>query len=245
MEPRDRALLLFGLGLLLVLNPVYLYPGGVPYEKTYTYRAERVESLEMAMGYDAIHHSRVLDCTHGIHHRACVQAHQVGYDGTWRVDNETPVHLEDDDHGLYTDYEYVMLPGGVARPNATADNGSVVLSLEASNETDVMARYAADYEDLPEVGKQAVRDGSATTTRRFYRPDTPEPVVSEHRRFVDDGGTFYVLRRAPGEESPVIPPWLLSLLRIAGVLGGAGLAFHARGRLAHDRLVDGDGPPDE
>lgn len=240
MEPRDRALLLFALGLLLVLNPVYLYPGGVPYEETNTYRAERVDSLEVAIDHGGIYPSRVLDCSDGILYRECVLAHQVGYDGTWRVDAGAAVHLEDDDHGLYADYEYVLFSEGVARPNATVENGSVVLTLEASNETAVMAEYAADFEDLPEVGKRAIRDGSATTTRRFHRPDTPEPVVSEARRFVDDGGTFYVIERVPRGVSPVLPRWLFDGLRFGGVLGGAGLAFYARGR--HARLVDGDGP---
>lgn len=41
MASRRRALLLFGLGILLVLNRVYLSPDGVPVEKTYTYSITR------------------------------------------------------------------------------------------------------------------------------------------------------------------------------------------------------------
>ncbi len=234
MEPRTRALLLFSLGIVLVLNPVYLFPGGVPGEKTYTYRAEQVEThYDFA---DAVRPSAVLDCSGSIHHRECVLARQVGYGGTLRVNNDTSVHLEDDERGLFFGYDYVRFDEGYARPNATVQNGTLVLSNEPRSQTLVLREYAVEHERLPPIGKRAVRNGSASTTRRIRLGEDVEPAVAEYERLVEYDGTFYVITRYPGEWKRPVPEWLLTLVRFLGVGGGAALAFVGGSR--HARVVD-------
>lgn len=240
MQPRDRALLLFAVGILLALNPVYLFPGGVPYQEAVTYRAERVEN---PLYEDVYPVEAVLDCSGPMHHRECVQATRVGYDGTLRVDTDREVHLPDDGQGLYSVYEYVHFDSGYARPNATVENGTLVLSFEPVAERAVMDRYAASYESLPPVAKRAVRNGTATVTRWSSSRDDVEPRLDDHQEFVNRNGTFYRVNAYTGASRPVVPPWLFGLLRVGSVLGGAALAFVARGR--HARIVDERDEDDE
>lgn len=237
MDPRDRALLMFGLGILLVLNPVYLFPGGIPGEKTYTYRAERVDTYYEFR--DAVRPSAVLDCSDGISHRECVQARRVGYGGTVTVDNDTAVRLEDDERGLFFGYDYVWFDEGLARPTATVDNGTLVLSTEPRSRTAVLEEFAVEYADLPAVGRRAVRHGSASTTRWVRLGEDVEPAVPEHERFVERNGSFYAITRDPGERWQPVPGWVLTLVRFGGVGGGVALAFVGAGR--HARVVDEEG----
>jgi len=235
MDPRDRALLLFVVGIVLVLNPVYLFPNGVPHEKPVTYRAEVIERPDpyasSVPGY------AILDCSSEIHHRACVQAKQVGYNGSTRVD-DAAFHLHDEESGLYTDYEYVRFREGYAKPNATGRNGTLVLSYEPRTTEAVMSEYAYQYSDLPPVGKRAIQNGTTTTTRRIVDFGEYEPVLEEYQEFVERNGTFYAISRGPGRTRPVVPEWLFGAGRIGGVVGGAALAFVGAGR--HARQTDED-----
>lgn len=88
-----------------MLNPAYPFPGGVPYEETVSYRAERVETVgEVSRDLPS---SAVLDCSDTIAHRECVQARAIGYDEHRVVANDTRVTLPDDERGLYAAYDYV------------------------------------------------------------------------------------------------------------------------------------------
>ncbi|MFB6183268.1 MAG: hypothetical protein ABEI96_01825 [Haloarculaceae archaeon] len=231
MNPRDRALLLFGVGLLLVLNPVYLFPGGVPARERVTYRAERVERPD-AYG-TSIPAFAVLDCSDGIAHRECVQATRVGYDGTLRVDTDREVSLSgaDGQRRLYFGYEFVRFEAGYARPNATVENGTLVLSYDSVSKATVMKRYAYPYDGLPSLGKRAVRNGTATATRWVVTRENDDPFVDDDQRFVVRDGTFYQLLHYEQSRRAVVPRWTFDLLRIVGVVGGLALAFLARERL--------------
>ncbi|MFB6295724.1 MAG: hypothetical protein ABEH66_02660 [Halobacteriales archaeon] len=231
MAARDRYLLLFVLGLVLVLNPVYLFPGGVPHEEAITYRAEQVETV--ADAHRTLPASAILDCTGPIVHRECVQAHRIGYGGRLPVDNDTRVALEDDEKGLYAGYDYVRFPQGYAEPNASLDGGTLLLSLVPASREQILSRYAVPFEQLPRLGKRAIRNGTASTTRRITDFDDVERfVINEEQRVVNRSGTFYQLRLDRKVSRRMFPPWLLGVGRLVGVVGGAALAFVASGRYA-------------
>jgi hypothetical protein len=231
MAPRDRYLLLFLLGLGLVLNPVYLFPDGVPHEEEITYQAEQVEGV--AEAHRDLPTFAVLDCSDAITHRECVQARQIGYDGRRVVENDTPVALVDDERGLYFAYDYVRFDRGYAAPNASVDNGTLVLSFSPVSQRRVLRDYAAPFEVLPPVGKEAIRDGTASTTRRFAEfNDVDRLLVDEDLRIVNRDGTFYRLELERKVTDRQFPPWILDVVRLGGVIGGAVLAFVASGRYA-------------
>lgn len=93
--------------------------------------------------------------------------------------------------------------------------------------------YAAPFEALPPVGKAAVRDGTASTTRRFAEfDDVDRYVVDPELRVVVRDGAFYRLELERKVSERQFPPWLLDVARIAVTLGGAALAFVAVGRYA-------------
>lgn len=226
MTPRNRSLLLFALGLILVLNPVYVFPNGVPYEEQITYRAERIDRVGET--HRKLPTSAVLDCRGPISHRECVQAHRVGYDGRVLVENETRVALEDEETGLYVGYEYVRFDRGYTRPTASVEGGNLVLSYDPVSQKRVLSEYATPFGSLPPLGKRAIRNGSASTTRRFADFDDVEPfVIDEEQRIVNRSGTFYRIDLERKVSDRQFPPWILGVVRIVGVIGGAGLMVFA------------------
>lgn len=236
MAPRDRALLGFLLGLLLVLNPVFVFPQGLPAEKTFEYRATPLERQGMA---DDALRSRgvdVVDCDRSPAQRTCVYAGRVGYNGERRIENATVSRLPDDRNGLYTHYEYVRFEEGLARPNATLENGSLVLSFDPVATDAVLRRHAVAFETLPPVGREAVTTGRVRVTQRYHDYDEIDPAVSEFQRLVTYEGDVYLIRRYPKERSTVVPSWLYWTIRIGGVVGGAAIAFWYAGW--HARLSD-------
>lgn len=233
MEPRDKAVLSFALGVLLILNPVYLFPGGVPGEKTYTYEAERIET-----DHDferAVHPSAVLDCSGTITSYDCVLLREVGYNETLRIDNDTAVHLRDDDRWFF-DFEYVRFEDGYVRPTATIENGTLELSTEPQNQTQVREEFAREYDNLPPLGKRVIDNGSVSITKWIQFGEDVDPEIPEYKRFVEKNGTFYEIRRNPGEWWRPVPEWAITLARFVGVAGGIVLAFVGASR--HARIVD-------
>ncbi|WP_136688889.1 hypothetical protein [Halorhabdus amylolytica] len=228
MAPRDRYLLLFALGLVLVVNPVYLFPNGVPREEAVTYRAEQIETVEDA--HNELPVFAVLDCARTITHRECVQARQVGYDGRLAVDTDTEVVPEDDETGLYFGYDYVRFAQGYAKPNASLDDGTLVLSFGPVSRDHVLGTYAFPFDEVPPLGKRAIRNGTASTTRLFTEFDDIDPIIDEEQRLVNRSGTFYRLELEKKVSNRQFPPWILGMVRIIGVIGGGALAFLASGR---------------
>lgn len=231
MAPRDRYLLLFALGLVLVLNPVYLFPNGVPHEEEITYQAHQVETVE------DVHRNlptfAILYCTELITHRECIQARQIGYGGRRSVENDTRVALEDDETGLYFAYDYVRFGQGYAEPNASLNNGTLILSLTPVSQEHVLSEYAFPFGSLPPLGKRAIRNGTASTTRRFTDfDDVDRFVIDEEQRVVNRSGTFYRVDLEKKVSNRQFPPWILGVVRIGGVIGGATLAFVASRRYA-------------
>ncbi|MFB6197076.1 MAG: hypothetical protein ABEI52_02240 [Halobacteriaceae archaeon] len=143
MVSRDRYLLLFALGLVLVLNPVYLFPNGVPHEEAITYQAEQIDTVEDV--HRNLPPSAVLDCTRPITHGECVQAHRIGYDGRLFVNTNVRVALEDDETGLYFGYDYVRFARGYTEPNASLnkENRTLILSLTPVSQEKILV--VSDY----------------------------------------------------------------------------------------------------
>lgn len=236
MQPRNRALLGFLLGILLVLNPVFVFPQGLPAEKTFEYRAEPIE--RQGMTDDALR-SRgvdVVNCDRSPAQRTCVYAARVGYGGERRIENASVADLPDDRNGLSTHYEYVRFEEGLARPNATLENGALVLSFDPVSADAVLRRRAVAFETLPSVGAEAIRTGSAQVTQRYHDYDEIDSAVPEFQRLVTYEGDVYLIRRYPKERSTVVPSWLYWTIRMGGVVGGAAIAFHYAGW--HARLTD-------
>lgn len=231
MGSRKKTLLLFGVALLLILNPVYLFPGdGLAVERV-TYEAERVEN-PTAMG-PSVPYDAVLECGGETHYRECVQAQRVGYDGEMRVPNVT-AHLEDDERGLFYGWDFVRFEAGYARPNASLDDGTLVLSFEPVSSETVMSRYAAPFESVSEPTKEAVRTGNATISRSPNAESgfelASDRFVADDERFVERDGTFYRLRLRESTVEHRLPEWVLSpLLRVAAMVAGVVLLY---------RLVD-------
>lgn len=227
MDQRRKSLLLLAVGLVLVLAPVVLVPSDVPTVEETTYKAERAETLDtLAPGVPS---NAVLDCEGTISYRECVQAREIGYDGTMRVSNVS-VELTDDGR-LFFGWDYVSFKPGLARPNASMDNGSLVLSFDPVTQQQVMDDYATDYKALPSFGRRVIHEGSASTSQTYQSLDQREPILEEYQRFVDEKGTYYYLTIQRQTHHRQFPPWIVSpTLRGVVLLAGVGVLY---------RLVDG------
>ncbi|QSG06623.1 hypothetical protein [Halapricum desulfuricans] len=235
MTPRDKYFLLFVLGLVLVLNPVYLFSNGVPSETDITYRAEEVERV---LDVDHLPFYSILSCSkEPLDRRECVQAHQVGYGGRLGVNNDSKVVLEDDETGLHFDYDFVRFDQGYAKPNASIDGGRLVLSFDPVSQKQVLSKWAVPFKSVPQLGKQAIRNGTASTTRDH----ADHPLIDDHLRIVNQSGTFYRLEPWGRESQRLFPPWILPIVRIIGVIGGATLSFVASGRYVQLNTTSSNG----
>ncbi|MFB6175763.1 MAG: hypothetical protein ABEI99_01215 [Halobaculum sp.] len=86
---------------------------------------------------------------------------------------------------------------------------------------------AVEFETAPKLARRAIQNGSATTIYRTWGPDLDRP---ERVEYVRRGDTVYHLRYAPTGHGPIVPPWLVGLLRTSGFLGGLALVWIGRGR---------------
>lgn len=223
MRVEWRQAVLFGLGILLVLNPLYVFPQGVPTVEHAEFSAEVVDRLPELV--DQVPPTAVLECDLPTHHRECIQARAVGYNGSKRVP-ETDVSLHGDGSGLHYGWDYVEFDAGFAKPNETVNNGTLVLTFEPRTRQQVMDQYATDFEDVSALVKRTIRQGSANASQQYYRYSDREPFTDDYERFVDRNGTYYHIRTTSLDQSSGFPRWLGSpSIDVVGLVGGVALLY--------------------
>ena len=228
----DRSLLMVAVGVVLLLNPAYLYPHGGPQRVTYEFQADRADGLgELDADVWDVDDSAVLRCTGTIHRRACLLERQLGANGTLTVTNATLYRDEQDRIRLSTGYRYVHLRSGFYEPRVNESNGSVVLRLARVNRTTVVRDLATEYEYAPPVIQHAVDNGSAAVTISVSDL-TPRTVRRQELRYaapaiVKKGDSYYAVRQVRYTSRRFFLAKHLTLIRMVAVFAGGLLIFWA------------------
>lgn len=224
-------LVLVAIGVVLVLNPVYLYPNGVPHEQTYRLQGERPDDLGAILSAGDRGGS-ILDCpseSAPFESRSCVFESLVTPNQSLLLPNRTLADSHSDDDRLQYPFDFVRLQSGFYEPQAREENGSVALSLEPVTVEAVAERlHHTSYREAPESVQRAIDTGNATTTVRFPpgesygndRTDRLDEYVGTVGKVVVKNGTYYHVSSGVSHDR-AFPPILLELLRILGVLAGA------------------------
>jgi hypothetical protein len=223
MSVERRQAVLFGLGIRLVLNPLYVFPQGVPTVERAEFSAEVVDRPPELVGQ--VPPNAILECDSPTRQRECIQARAVGYNGSKRFP-ETDVSLHDDGSGLHYAWDYVKFDAGFAKPNETVDTGTLVLTFEPRTRQQVMDEYATDFEDVSPLVKRTIRQGSANASQQYYRLSEQEPFVDDLEKFVERNGTYYHIQTTSLHRSPRFPRWLgAPLINFVGLVGGVALLY--------------------
>ncbi|MGB9957130.1 hypothetical protein ACOZ4B_12170 [Haloferax prahovense] len=206
------------LGVALLANPLYLYPDGVSYEKTYTYEASAVDYLPHTS--DAFY--RVKSCGwNPLQSAECAAIIDMA-----RGD---PVELElDPDRGVdpeFWSFDYVRADGRYFEPNATLDGRTLTLSLHPVSTETVKRTLAEDLDESPRYVREAIRDGSSTVTEsELYEPET---------HYVAFEGRYYVVEPVESERVPTGWGWkapsdaAIEAMRLAAWIGGVACVWRA------------------
>lgn len=228
MRPRQRALLLFWAGILLLLSSV-LVPATTPHRHQFAYEAERVEygnpTIDGPFGSPLVD---LQDCRVG-YAGECIWARRVDGNGTVRIPVTTP---PDTGPNLYGYSDYVRLDTGYARSNASFSGGALVVRFHPVPAKWVFRNASLSYENAPEPVRRAISKGSTTATYRTWGSDVDRPDLVE---YVQRRGVVYRVRRLPVEHAPILPQWLYDLSRICGFAGGLAALYVGRGR--HARIL--------
>lgn len=233
MFDRDtRPLVLVAIGVLLVLNPLYLFPGGPPAERTYELRAEQPDSLESVV-LDVDEGDRIRYCEPGAgphQHRACLYESLVGPDGTYRIENRTLSNGVLDGGGLAAGYSYVYFGSerGFYEPTVGVDGDDIVLGFDDVSARAVADRIAVPYGVVRPGVRTAIEEGSATVTARrsadgSYRTDRVDDLdryAGTIGGIVEKNGTYYHVFADRVVSGWAYPPAALTAVKAAGVLLG-------------------------
>ncbi|WP_247003791.1 hypothetical protein [Halosolutus gelatinilyticus] len=184
MDSRYRILVLALLGVVFVLNPVYLYPdAGGGGERTY--HVDRVENEAMADGAIALS-ERVVNCP-GV--RLCAAEERVLEDGAVEYDGH--VQSFDERSERYEDpgwYPVVRIEGTPYLPEHEYEENGTVLTLTELSSAEAVERAAVPAADLPPEVREAVETGSITVYG-----DQIE--AFERNEIVEHDGEYYVVTR--------------------------------------------------
>ncbi|GGN93052.1 MULTISPECIES: hypothetical protein [Haloarcula] len=208
---RQRAVVSLGLGLLLVLNPLFVYTLGLG-EPTYEYRAVEVTPVGDSVEFETRPHPayrmqpvRGVDCVRLRGSYSCYLSESLAKRGRATVN--------------VTRYEttprarYVRLDDGFYRRSATEHGEAVTLSLERVSAATVLDTVSSSFEYVSPPVAAAIEDGTARSH-----------VEEDGAKFVEaDGRYYYVAARQV--DGGVEGRWWVSSL---GVL--VGLAALRRGR---------------
>ena len=221
MDSRTKFLLLFIVGVALVLNPVYLYPEGVPTVEKKTFEVAETNVTTPITNDD------ILECTGDINYRACVQALRIGYNGSEAI-TDLPAELGITGE-MYYSWDFVRFEEGYARPTAAStEDDTVVIGFEPVDTETVIAEAATPYDVAPKVIQETVQGGTATLQTQYTDYDERDPALEANTWVVNRNGSFYHVSLSGRSESYLFPAWLLSpLVRLAAFIGGIVLAFEA------------------
>lgn len=217
-------------GLLLVLNPVYLFPAGGQYVQTYSFAPERVDdSLTLALSNAADSTVHFCDVSPD---RTCLLERQVGSNGSLVITDSAVVEDVARSGEVLSSYEYVHLESGFYGVNSTVSNESVTLTLRSVNATTVAEYVARDYESAPDAIQRAIDTGEASVT--YSTPGDVAPSQrAEHRvrdfthELVEKNGSFYLVRDSAYRGRTAWYAEYLGFVRLAMILLGFGLVLWA------------------
>lgn len=215
-----RGLVFLLLGVALLANPLYLYPGNVSHETTLTYEAERTDEVPRSGTLEA--DVRWCEDATTIARECAIAAALAGGD-TLRA----PLSDDgfEDAERPSSDYQYVRVADGYYRPIETYENGSLVVSLDPVTHAEVMRAAAVAYEDARPHLREAVDSGSATVRR--------DDVSRRDTRLVERDGAYYAVRVTESDRHPTGWGWkepsqfVVDALRLAGWIGGVALVWRA------------------
>lgn len=213
-----KALLSISVGLLLLLNPLYIgfFHLGDP-----TYRYERVEIELTDDGYRTADQSLGLEridsdvaCLRGYPTRACQFERFLHEGGNGTVPSNFRFHHAG------REYSAVLLDGQFYKPRSVERNETWYMTLEPASKGETLKRVSTAYAAAPAPIQHAVRTGSVSTHRE---PGMTNELV---RR---DGNYYVVTERYSEKQEASGVGWLLHhLLLVGGIV--AGFFFVLRGQ---------------
>ncbi|WP_135852697.1 hypothetical protein [Halorussus salinus] len=232
VSAHDAGIGLAILGVLLLLNPMYLYPDGGPDRVTFELRAERVNASALDdSNLIATGDSAVAACTGTAHRRSCLFERRVGANGTLTVEETRLYRDGDGEVAVSADYRYVYLDGEFYEPRAEAVGGSAVLRLERVNRTVLVRAFSTEFEAAPPLVRRAVRNGSAaktlTVTERTPREATVDRIRLATPALVRYDGEYVAVRQVRYERRRFALAKYLSYLQTAAFFVGLGLVVYA------------------
>ncbi|WP_148413743.1 hypothetical protein [Haloferax sp. KTX1] len=212
------ALVLLVLGVALLANPLYLYPDGVSYEKTYTYEASAIDYPPQTG--DASY--RVKSCGwNPLQSAECAAIMDMA-----RGD---PVELQlDPDRDVYSEFwsfDYVRTDGRYFEPNATLDGRTLTLSVDPVSTETVKRDLSEDLGESPRYVREAVRNGTSTVTE--------EDAYEARSHYVRHDGRYYVVEPVESERAPTGWGWkapsdaAIDAMRLAAWIGGVACVWRA------------------
>lgn len=202
--PSPSWYVLLGLGLLLLANPVYAYPGGV--YGTYHYEAEQIGTD------DEVDVARVLSKAGNVvvcdRDRECVGEREIQDAGELTVETRPgPI--------VPNRYDVVLMDGQFYRTESTSEDGETTYSLEP-----VAPRRALE---IAAVETGWLGEASAGATRAVEHRDvyTDGRIVESYRRLVvRHDGDYYTVQSRRGSSGGTVRPGGL-LVRIVGFAFGS------------------------
>jgi len=221
MDSAGRSLLLTVLGVLLLCNGLYLYPGGVSYEQEYEVVAEPVDSTNWPTGEFGI--TRIRDCAGGVDSEECALIRHLVEQGEIRVEQPGDVYAavtnesEQLPEFFYVDEQYYQR-------TATLEGGTLVVSMDPIDRQRVLRTAAENATAVRDAYRQATENGTVWTTERLHRS---ELLVAS------DDEIYHVLVRGPFRGEVIGWDWFvpdaetLWGLRVFSWLGGLGLLWYA------------------
>lgn len=233
-------LVLVAVGVVLLLNPLYLYPGGVPAEQTYTLRAEQVDDLGGVLRSGETG-AKILHCSAGAgphENRNCVFESLVGPNGTLVIQNRSLSDGTADGDALRYPFDYVTFDGKTEfyEPRTRTENGSVVLSLDPVSAWAVAENSSiVPYRAAPDAVQRAIDTGAENATVRLPdggppgtdRADALSEYVGSVGNLVERDGTYYRVSSGVSYDRHAVAPLAVTTVRAVAVVAGLALIYRA------------------
>ncbi|WP_435155718.1 hypothetical protein [Haladaptatus sp. DFWS20] len=204
-----KALLSISVGLVLLLNPLYI---GLLHLDDPTYRYQQVEVEFTDGGYRTDERSLLgveridsdVACLRGYPTRAC-QFERFLYNGG---NGSVPTNYRFRHAGR--DYSAVFVNGQFYRPRGIERNGTWYMTLEPASKEEVLKGVTTPYADAPVSIRHAVRTGNVSTHRE----------IEMTNELVRKDGTYSVIRLADKAEASNSKRLLHYLFLVGGVVVG-------------------------
>lgn len=225
MRPARTSLLLAFLGVLLLANGAYLFPGNVSYEEEYRATAEKADWPTGEFGATSAHEAWRKPVEEWAVDRSLADGGEIRVDDVGNLSDE--LAAEED-----LPKDYVLFEDGYYRRTASMENDTLVVAMEQVPREHVLRSASRNASEVEPVVRRAIENGTATTT---------EP-LADRQLLIAHAGEHYVVRlsgphrgdliglgwRDPGQD-------VVQLLRLLGWLSGTVLLWSAGYRYANRR----------